>query len=615
MIALRPYQTEAVDAAVSFIRKSVEPCLIDAATGSGKSLLAACIAEAIHKATGKRVLVLAPSAELVVQNFGKYIAFGNQASMFSASTGYKSTRHHVVFGSPLTVANSIGRFCQTGQEGFALVILDEAHGITPTVRGIIDKMREANPNLRVVGMTATPYRMGSGYIFREHVDGTVNDDQAAKEPYFQKCVYRVDARDLIGQGYLTPPVIGQVGAESYDTSGLALNSRGQFDATDIDRAFHGHGRKTSLIVADVLEKARDRKGVMFFAATVQHAGEIMASLPPSMSAIVTADTPKGERASILRRFLAQELKYLVNVSVLTVGFDAPHVDVIALMRRTESVGLLQQIIGRGLRISPGKQDVLILDYTTNVETHCPDGDLFAPVIKAKMGGGESSGLDCVCPDCGYENSFTANPKTLEYKKDAAGYCLDLDGRQIETGFGPLPGHFGRRCWGQIKAGGGKFDRCSYRWTFKECPECEAENDIAARYCCACKAEIVDPNEKLAVEFKAMKRDPTNRQTDKVLSMTVRDTLSAKGNRTKRIEWVTEYRQFATWVMPDASSLGAQSEYAKFMRATDSGEEKPRTITYQKEASSAFYRIYAYNQPADEPPVPVAASIKAVKREA
>ena len=101
---------------------------------------------------------------------------------------------------------------------------------------------------------------------------------------------------------------------------------------------------------------------MLFAATVRHAEEVMASLPPDLSAMITGDTPKGERASIIARFKARRIKYLVNVAVLTTGFDAPHVDVIAILRKTESVGLLQQIIGRGLRLHDDKRDCLVLDY-------------------------------------------------------------------------------------------------------------------------------------------------------------------------------------------------------------------------------------------------------------
>jgi DNA repair protein RadD len=601
-MTLRPYQADAAQAALDWMKRSTAPFVIDAATGAGKSHIIAEIAAVIHGMTGKRVLCLAPSAELVVQNREKFLATGNKASTFSASAGAKELRHPVVFGSPLTVKNKISRFQKEGPEGYALVILDESHGITPTVRSIIAAMRDGNPNLRVCGLTATPYRLGSGWIFREHDGGKINGEDTARDPYFAKCVYKIDARALIDMGFLTPPVIGQINASGYDTSGLALNSRGQFDADAVDRAYHGHGRKTAAIVGDVVAQAQDRRGVMFFAATVKHAHEIIASLPPELSEIVTGETPKAKRDNVLRRFKAQEVKYLVNVSVLTTGFDASHVDLIAILRKTESVGLLQQIIGRGLRLHTGKTDCLVLDYTTNLDDHCPDGDLFAPVVKAGKAAAGEGGMECVCPACTYENSFTANPLYLAYGKDDAGYILDLDGRQVMSDFGPISGHYGRRCMGLVQAGKrGEYERCSYRWTHKECPHCTAENDIAARYCISCKGEIVNPNDKLVADFKALKRDPTRIQTDRVMSMSCAPGVSRSGNRTLRVEWVTPYRKFATWFLPDAPHVRGQVAWQAFEAVTRNGEIAPSTVTYAKNAETGFFDIKAYNRPADEAP--------------
>lgn len=595
-MTLRPYQQQAVDAAWDFMRGSVDPFLIEAATGAGKSHVIAELARKIHNHTGKRVLCLAPSAELVTQNRAKYLASGHKASMFSASAGAKELRHPVVFGSPLTVKNKISRFTSD----YAMVVMDEAHGITPTVRSIIDAMRGGNPNLRVCGLTATPYRLGTGYIFAQWPDGKVNTPDTAKEPYFTRLVDRITAPSLIEQGYLTKPVVGSAGAEGYDTSGLQVNKRGQFDADAVDRAYHGHGRLTSAIVADVVSQCRDRKGVMFFAATVQHAQEVLASLPPHMSAIVTANTPAGERKHILSRFIDRRLKYLVNVSVLTTGFDAPHVDCIAILRKTESVGLLQQIIGRGLRLDNDKDDCLILDYTSNIEDHCPDGDLFAPEVKASLGGESEGAMPCVCPDCGYENRFSANVKYLDFPKDDAGYCLDLDGNQIQTDFGPLPAHHGRRCINLLKTGTrGQYERCGYRWTFKPCVHCDEPNDIAARYCTSCKGEIVDPNTRLKEDFARIKRTPTERQTDEIVSMEIREGVSQRGNRTVRADVVTPYRSFSVWFNPASKYPRQLAQWETFQRATSAGT--PRSVEYQKDAQSGFYNVFSWGKEPDHEP--------------
>jgi DNA repair protein RadD len=604
MATLRPYQQRLVDASIEYMLRNVSPFCVEAATGAGKSHCIAAVADAIHQHTGKRILCLAPSAELVNQNKEKFLATGNPASTFSASAGAKELRHPVVFGSPLTVKNKISRFQRPGADGYALVILDECHGITPTIKSIIEAMRHGNPNLRVMGLTATPYRLGSGYIYQEEPDGFIWGEDKAREPYFAKCVERVGARELIAQGYLTPPVIGQIGAEGYDTAGLTLNSRGQFDASAIDKAYHGHGRKTAAVVADVVAQSQGRRGVMFFAATVKHAQEVLASLPPELSAIVTGETPAKERRNILARFKTQQIKYIVNVSVLTVGFDCTHVDVIAILRKTESVGLLQQIIGRGLRIHPGKVDCLVLDYTTNLEDHCPDGDLFAPVVRAGKAAGVPGGVRATCPECAYQNDFSIRPEVKEagYEIDEHGYCVDLEGLPIETESGPLPAHFGRRCWGMLpsRIERGKYERCGYRWTGKQCPECSEQNDIAARYCIKCKAEIVDPNEKLAVAFKALKRDPTLKQTDEVLDMSIEESISQKGNPTLRVNFVTPYRSFTVWYQTQARHVKGQAEYEVFMESLKS-ETGIKTVTYRKDPASGFYKALGYNQRADVPP--------------
>lgn len=588
-MTLRPYQSEAAKAAEYHLRRFVDPCLIEAATGAGKSHIIAHIAGWLHDISGgKRVLCLAPSKELIEQNHAKYLATGNPASIFSASAGSKSTRHPVVFGTPLTVKNAISRF----KNNLCGVVIDEAHGITPTVREIIDALRESNENLRVIGTTATPYRMGTGYIFREWPDGRINGEDTCREPYFGKCVYRIAGPELIEQGYLTKPVVG-AHIEGYDTSGLVLKPNGKFDDATVDAAFVGHGRKTASVVADVIEKSRGRKGVVFFAATVRHAHEIMASLPPQLSAIITGTTQGRDK--ILKRFDQQEIKYLVNVGVLTTGWDCTHVDVIAILRRTESVGLLQQIIGRGLRLHEGKRDCIILDYADNIDTHCPDGDLFRPVVKSKSASTGNGAVIAQCPDCGYENEFNRHKDAIGYQLDRSGYCIDTFGDQIQTEHGPMPGHYGRRCFGVVKIGA-DYERCSYRWTSKECPTCGEGNDIAARYCHSCKGEIVDPNAKLAMEFAAFKKDPTKTQTDEVVKVDFRHGVSAKGNETVRADWVTPWRHFSTWHLPHASFSKGKKDWERFALATHNATVPPKTISYVKDGD--FFRILAFDMDAD-----------------
>lgn len=607
---LRSYQQSACDAVLDWLRTSVDPVLIDAAPAAGKSFMIAYIANTLHKMSGKRVLCLAPSSELVKQNAEKYGMTGDRCSIFSASAGMKSTRNVVVFGTAGTVKNAISRFTKTGNEGFCAIVVDEAHGLNPTIRTIIDAMREANPRIRVIGLSGTPYVLGKGYIFRQWPKDAsgrikINDDSVSREPYFTACVYRVSAREMLDQGFITPMVIGQIGAvEGYDTSGIELMPNGQPNHSSMERAFEGHSRKTAAIVADVIDKARDRLGgIMYFAATVRHAEEVLASLPPETSALVTGErcTRRGQlvtRKHVIDAYRAGKIRHLVSVSTLNTGFDVSHTETIALLRYTESATLLTQILGRAWRLHEGKADSLLLDYAENVERHFPDGDIYNPEIKAGKASGGGECIEAHCPDCGHINEFSLNMDYADYQRDKNGYCLDVFGQKLMSEFGPIAAHYGRRCWGMVQTGAnGEYDRCNYRWTFKPCPHCETDNDIAARYCVSCKGEIVDPNERLQIEFKQLKRDPTRRQVDEVISVKTSEGVSQKGNRTIRADWITPHRQFSTWFSPDAVSSLPMRDYRAFAGATMFGEV-PKTITYKKDTNSGFFIILAYNQEPD-----------------
>jgi DNA repair protein RadD len=598
---LRDYQQEAVEAVMAHVTKSKSPVLIEAPTGAGKSHIIAAIAGRIHDISrGGRVICIAPSAELVKQNRAKYLATGEPASIYSASAGAKCLRHPVIFATPMTLKGAVKRADIGGK--VSAIIIDEAHGVTPTIKTIINGLRLLNENCRVIGLSATPYRLGDGYIFAEWPDGKVNVVGVCRAPYFKRLVYRINAIDLIDRGYLTRPSIGTTGA-SYDTSGLVMD-RGRYTADSIDRAFVGHGRLTSAIVADIVGHSANRSGVIIFAATVSHAKEVLASLPAELSRCVTGDTPKSEREDVLKRFLRREVKYLVNVAVLTTGFDAPHVDVVAILRATESVGLLQQMIGRGLRIADGKRDCLVLDYAENIEKHCPDGDIFNPDIVAKREPDLES-ITVTCPSCGGENEFAAVKNDDGFRVSDDGYFVDLAGQKLIDDVGqPITAHFGRRCNHYIDVSGSVEPvRCSHRWNGKECHECGEDNDIAARYCCKCGSELVDPNEKLRIDFARFKKDPYQRQCDIVLGAIASKHMSMKGNACVRIDWDTHYRRFTTF-----HTQAARASWARLfnqMTVDDviekMNESPPRSISYAKDKQSGFFEIKGWNCEPDKEP--------------
>lgn len=591
MITLRPYQQTAVDKTIEWIKKTTLPCLVEMSVGAGKSLYIAEVARIIHGMSGKRILCLAPRSELVVQNHSKYKLLGLEASIYSASAGQKSLRHPVVFATPMTFKKVAHRL---GAE-FAAVLIDECEGTTPVIREIIDEMKKGSPNLRVIGTTGTPFTTDGGYVYREDEQGRALHENLARDPYYAKKLYTVSTRQLLDAGYLTPAVVGDTGRESYDALSLEPNRGGKFKPEDVDKVFVGHGRKTAAIVADAMDRMRDRKSIVFFAATIKHAEEIYASLHPGIAAIIHGKTK--DRAGILERFDKGLLRVLINVNVLTVGWDCPRVDGIVLMRATESARLLAQIIGRGLRLFDGKDDVLLLDYAKNFECHAADGDIFNPSIKAAYQSGGSEPIEAICEDCNRVNLFSARKNEEGFNVDDNGYFTDLTGERItiqnhKGDMVPMPAHYGRRCQHvHLRTG----ERCDYYWSCKVCPVCEHANDIAARFCGGCRAEIIDPNSKLIEMHTKHKKDPTLAQCDELLSIEYTHGISRAGNDMTTATITTPRRQFPIYLLEN--STWAASKKHAFELATDGFKTTPRTVKYRKKDD--FWEVLGFGAPTDD----------------
>lgn len=575
----RYYQQAAHDAAIEHLKKSLDSQVLVLPCGSGKSLIISMIARTVWQLSKKRVLCTAPTAKLVEQNHAKYLSYGLKASVFCASLKRKELRHDVVFGSTLSLLNSADKL-----KDFGAIIIDECDGITPTVKKLIKSLKKTSPNLRVIGLTASPYRMGTGYIYTGHYQRGI--EEQAKNPYFKLCTYEIKTHELIEAGYLNPAVVGEIHAGHYDTSGLVMKN-GLFTAESVDKAFVGHGRLTADIVADIVAQSKGYRGVMIFGSTQQHCEEILASLPPDLSCLATSKD-QAQRLQAEADFLAQRKKYIVNINTQTVGNDYPHADMICLLRKTESKRLLLQIFGRGTRLYPGKDHFKILDYADNVE----DGDVFNPKIEVNDYEKSDSVLTAECPTCEFKNQFTPVKNEERRGIDKNGYFVDLQGYRCMTEYGPEPAHFGRRCQNLTRNLDGSYSQCAYRWTFKPCPACEAENDIAARYCAKCKQELVNPNDKLIADFKAMKKDPTQVQCDKVISMEARPHIARSGNECLKVDFVTEYRRFTIWIR-----YGTW-DHTKYKDAMENGIE---TVTYRKDPESQFFRVIGYNQEADDEP--------------
>ena len=471
---LRPYQQDAVDATLKHFRKSAESAVIVLPTGAGKSLV---IAELVRLAR-RKILVLTHVKELVEQNHAKYESYGLVGSVFSAGLNRKDNHHQVTFASVQSAAANLEQF----KDEYSLIIIDECHRVsgeeTSQYQRIIEQLREQNTGLKVLGLTATPYRLGMGWIYRYHYRGFVRGSSQEQDKPFVHCIYELSLIYMISKGYLTRPELIDAAVAQYDFSALTQNRFGEYAEQEVNQLLSKHQRVTRAIIEQVMELAVTRQAVMIFAATVDHAKEITGYLPPEQTALITGATEQRERDQLIQRFKQRQLKYLVNVSVLTTGFDAPHVDFIAILRPTQSVSLYQQIVGRGLRLDDGKQDCLVIDYAGN------NVNLYHPEVGEKKPSSDSEPVQVLCPGCGFANIYWG-------KTDGKGHVIE---------------HYGRRCQGLLWMDEDDepvppFEQCDYRFRFKECPHCSAENDIAARNCHECKKAIIDPDDKLKDALK------------------------------------------------------------------------------------------------------------------
>ena len=382
---LRTYQREAVDAVYRYLGSHDDnPCVV-IPTGGGKTPVISTICrDAVERWSG-RVMVLAHVRELVEQSAGTLAAMAPtlDVGVFSAGLGRRETDR------PVTVAGIQSVYKRAHEFGpLDLILVDEAHMIPADGEGMyrrfLDDARIVNPRVRVVGLTATPYRLKSGEIC-----GSGN--------ILNRVCYEAGVRQLIDGGYLSP-LRSRVSSGSADTSGLHVRG-GEYVAGEAEALMDRDGL-VEAACREIVKATQDRRGVLVFCAGVDHAAHVRDTLGRLSSdcGLVTGETPKAERDATLDRFRAGDLKYLSNVNVLTTGFDAPHVDCVALLRPTMSPGLYYQMVGRGFRMCEGKADCLVLDFAGNVERHGPV-DRIEPGDRPGSGTGDKGPPFKLCPEC------------------------------------------------------------------------------------------------------------------------------------------------------------------------------------------------------------------------
>ncbi len=386
MLDLRPYQRAAIDGLYDYwaAKKGDNP-LIVAPTGSGKSLIIAHLVKDAMSFPGTRVLMLTHVKELLEQNCAELLNLYPSADVgfYSASLKRKTLRHAITFAGIQSIHKKAFQMVPPPD----LVIVDECHLIPRTestrYNKFLSDLKIANPGVKIVGLTATPYRLDSGWLHKG--EGAIFDGIA----------YDIPVADLMEQGFLAP-VVSKAGARKIDLSQVGHRG-GEFIESELAKAASDPElvRET---VAEIVKYGADRKAWLIFACGVIHANMIRDEFQAHgiEAHVVTGADNMTERAEKIERFRLGEYKCLINVNVLTTGFNVPHVDLIGIVRATESAGLYVQIVGRGTRLAPGKTDCLVLDYGDNVMRH---GfiDKVKPKIKGKTEDGTAPCKEC--PSC------------------------------------------------------------------------------------------------------------------------------------------------------------------------------------------------------------------------
>lgn len=396
---LRDYQRRAIDEAFDWMRNNDGNLCSVLPTGAGKSVIIASICETSLKAWPEtRILMLCHQKELIEQNAQKLRQIWKNAPLgiYSASVGKKE------LGEPITFAGIQSLRGKAHLIGHIdLVIVDECHLINHKNEGgyrvLFDELKKINPNIRLWGCSATPWRLGHGRI--DEGEGTI----------FDGLVESVTIEELIYKGFLHP-LKSKITTEKLDVSEVGKRG-GEYIESQLQKSVNKQDVNEK-VVREVISLAGNRKAWLFFCVGIEHAesiSEILNSLGVK-SDVVTGKTSKKERERIIEEYKAGKIKALCNVGVLTTGFDYPDIDLIAMLRPTLSPSLYVQMAGRGLRPKSHTDHCLVLDFAGVVEKHGPITAVQPPDKSGK--GGDAPIKICdncdeichasvkKCPECG-----------------------------------------------------------------------------------------------------------------------------------------------------------------------------------------------------------------------
>ena len=412
---LRDYQIAAIHAIYNYFQNSNGNPIVAMPTGTGKSVVIGEFVRSVFAYfPNQRVMMLTHVKELIEQNLEKLLTLWPTApaGVYSAGLDRKESRFPITFGGVATVAKaSPDRFGRID-----LLLIDECHLLSPNEQTmyqvIIRGLREINPALKVVGFTATQYRLGLGLL----TEGGLFTDTCFNLTTLE------EFNKLVAEGYLAPLIPKRTSME-YDVSRVKM-SGGEFKQNELQEAVD-HDELTYAAVKEICELGFDRHHWLLFASGVEHADHVCQMLDsfgiPACS--VHSKITSEQRTERIQGWYSGKYRAAVNNNVLTTGIDFPGIDLIGMLRPTSSPGLWVQMLGRGTRpvYAPGrdlettqgrlqamaesfKHNCLVLDFAGNTRRLGPIND---PVIPKRKGKGGGVAPVKVCEACGVYNHAAA----------------------------------------------------------------------------------------------------------------------------------------------------------------------------------------------------------------
>ena len=427
---LRPYQKDALNAILKGVHDS-RYVLLQAGCGAGKTIITAALIRHCMERYDMRIGFIAHREQLIRQTRDKLLKVwpeGEQAIGIACSSVSSEIEleRSVVIGSPQTLARRLDEM-----PPIQMLIVDECHRLPPPnvqsqYGNLINKLQKIYPKLRLIGVTATPYRLSHGYIYGDqHKEGEDN--------WFNELSYQISIQQLISDGYLTP--YRAFAADTPDLSGVR-KSGGEFVLGDLGTEMSNALHLESAVKA-VEDYAGERNHIVVFAVTIEHAEALKEAFLDAGYSCVAVHSKQShrERMANLEAFDRGKIRVICNVGILTEGWDSTGVDCMVMCRPTMSAALYVQMIGRGLRTHEGKEDCLLLDLSGNWLRH---GDPNEPIVtwtkpaKASDSAepGESEGMQCPKCKCLVTKRTIICPNCKEELKEVHNERLVL--RQVET---------------------------------------------------------------------------------------------------------------------------------------------------------------------------------------